>query len=311
MNLKRYRLLALLTCIGMFLVLIAGVMVTNTESEAGCGTDWPLCNGKLVPAYTLESMVEYSHRLISGAVGLLVGAAFLVTVLWKPAKRKESIWYASSALYFTVLQAALGALAVMWPQSDAILALHFGISLFAFTSTWLLYSFASRLAASEGMEHGPSGRGLAPIPRSVFWSAVAAIVYCYVVIYLGAYIRHTGSGGACAGWPLCNGEAFPAMEGAVGVAFVHRLAALVMLIVVIALVFFVRRKSGTGSEPAKLAGHAFWLVVLQIASGGLLAFTMDNPDVYVFTALLHTMIIAALFSVLCLLALRSRAKNGK
>ena len=52
--------LTLLTCIGMFLVLIAGVIVTKTDSGRGCGDDFPLCNGKFVPAYTLESIIEYS-----------------------------------------------------------------------------------------------------------------------------------------------------------------------------------------------------------------------------------------------------------
>ena len=51
--------LAAATSIGMFLVLVNGALVTKTESGRGCGDDWPLCNGKFVPAYTLESMIEY------------------------------------------------------------------------------------------------------------------------------------------------------------------------------------------------------------------------------------------------------------
>ncbi|MBW5447275.1 heme A synthase [Cohnella sp. CFH 77786] len=312
MTLHKYRILTLLTCVGMFLVLIAGVLVTNTESQAGCGTDWPLCNGKFIPAYTLESLVEYSHRLISGGVGLLVGAAFLATVLWKPAKRKEPVWYASAALFFTVLQAALGAMAVKWPQSDAVLALHFGISLFAFTSTWLLYTYASRLASSQGqpVSVAADGKAAGAVPRSVYHFALVALIYCYAVIYLGAYIRHTGSGGACVGWPLCNGDVIPELSGSVGVAFAHRLAAVLMLLLVVALVRFIRKKAGAGTELGRIARQALLLVCLQVLSGGLLAITIDDHDVYVFTALLHTVIIAALFSVICLLALRSRHLSG-
>ena len=309
MTARKYRILTLWTCIGMFLVLIAGVMVTNTESQAGCGTDWPLCNGKFIPAWTLESMVEYSHRAVSGAVGLLVGAAFLATILWKPVKRKEPIWYASSALFFTVLQAALGALAVMWPQSKAVLALHFGISLFAFTSTWLLYKYAARMEAGNGQSASLLSIGEAairPIPRVVYRFSFVVLIYCYVVIYLGAYIRHTGSGSGCVGWPLCNGEVVPSLAGATGIAFIHRLAALLMLVLIVVLVVYVRKQTGTVSELSRIARNAMWLVVMQVISGGLLSVTLNDENVYVFTALLHTVIISALFSVICLLTLRAR-----
>lgn len=310
MTARRYRMLTLWTCVGMFLVLIAGVLVTNTGSQAGCGTDWPLCNGKFIPAYTLESMVEYSHRFISGAVGLLVGASFLSTLLWKPAKRKEPIWYASAALFFTVLQAALGAMAVVWPQSKAVLALHFGISLFAFTSTWLLYKYAARLTNGDDGRQASvmaaSRDGLTRVPRGIYRLTLFALVYCYGVIYLGAYIRHTGSGGACAGWPLCNGKLLPALSGATGIAFGHRLAAAFMLLLVVALFVYVRRSTGAVSELSKIASGTLWLVCLQVVSGGLLAYTLDDLNVYVFTGLIHTVIISAFFSMLCLLALRAR-----
>ncbi|TJY39804.1 heme A synthase [Cohnella pontilimi] len=309
MTVQRYKLLTMLTCLGMFLVLLVGVLVTNTDSGRGCGTDWPLCNGKFVPAYTVESLVEYSHRAVSGIVGLLIGATFLVTLMWRPVRRKEPVWYASAGLFFTFLQAALGAMAVVWPTSSAVLALHFGISLFAFTSTWLLYSYAKRLAAtgdaSESVTDTASG-SLGRIPRSVFQLTAVILVYCYGVVYLGAYIRHTHSGGGCIGWPLCNGDVVPELAGATGIAFAHRIAAFVMLLLVVALVFFVRSRTGAASETTRLANISLWLVVLQVLSGGLLSYTLDNPDVYVFTSLLHTIIISALFSMLCLLALRAR-----
>jgi heme a synthase len=309
MTFQRYKLLTLLTCIGMFLVLMVGVLVTNTESGRGCGNDWPLCNGKFVPAYTLESFVEYSHRAVSGLVGLLIGATFLVTLLWRPVRRKEAVWYAAGALFFTFFQAALGAMAVVWPQSSAVLALHFGISLFAFTTTWLLYSYAKRMAAlnsksASATDTGSEQRGR--IPRSVYRMTVFILAYCYGVVYLGAYIRHTSSGGGCIGWPLCNGDVIPTLAGATAVAFAHRVAAFVLLLLVVGLVYFVRSRTGAASETSGIAKIALWLVVLQVLSGGLLSYTLDIHDVYVFTSLLHTIIIAALFSVLCLLALRAR-----
>ncbi|RED57198.1 COX15/CtaA family protein [Cohnella lupini] len=309
MTSQRYRLLTLLTCIGMFLVLIAGVLVTNTDSGRGCGSDWPLCHGRFVPAHTVESLVEYSHRMISGLVGLLVGATFLVTRFWKPAHRKENMLYAGGALLFTVMQAILGAMAVVWEQSSLVLALHFGISLFAFTCTWLLYTLAKRQAGeNSGSVTGNAGldKPLSSLPKALFRSVLAVLVYCYGVVYLGAYIRHTSSGGACDGWPLCNGDVVPELTGSTAVAFAHRIAALLLLVLVAILVGYVRKTAGKPSELASIANKALTLVILQVFSGGLLSLTLSNEDVYIFTGLLHTIIISALFSMLVLLTIRAR-----
>ncbi|TVX98737.1 COX15/CtaA family protein [Cohnella terricola] len=311
MTLQRYRLLTLLTCIGMFLVLIAGVLVTNTDSGRGCGTDWPLCNGKFVPAYTVESMVEYSHRMISGIVGLLVGATYLVTHFWKPARSKERLLYAGGALLFTVMQAVLGAMAVVWEQSSVVLALHFGISLFAFTCTWLLYKLVKRQTTTGEADAGDRQTTSVGVPAALYRSLIAIIVYCYGVVYLGAYIRHTSSGGACEGWPLCNGQIVPELSGTTGIAFAHRLAAFILFIFIAILVIYVRKTFGNSSELTAIGNRTLVLVILQILSGGLLSFTLSNENAYVFTGLLHTIIISALFSMLVLLAIRMKQSVRK
>src|SRR5690606_41669081 len=93
---KRFRTLANLSCIGMLLVLLAGALVTNTDSGRGCGDDWPLCNGKFVPAYTVESMIEYSHRVGSGVAGILVA---LVLVSIDGLFRREASPYSAPVEY--------------------------------------------------------------------------------------------------------------------------------------------------------------------------------------------------------------------
>src|SRR5690606_32169280 len=139
---RRFRIFTLITCIGMLIVLLAGALVTNTGSGLGCGDDWPLCNGKFVPAYTVESMIEYSHRFVTGIEGILVVGVFIA--IYRQYKRennaalKEPVLYAGYTLFFTVVQALMGAAAVKWPQSDPVMALHFGISLVAFATSMLL-----------------------------------------------------------------------------------------------------------------------------------------------------------------------------
>jgi cytochrome c oxidase assembly protein subunit 15 len=72
------------------------------------------------------------------------------------------------------------------------------------------------------------------------------------------------------------------------------------------LVYYVRKVSGKSSELTSIGNKALALVVLQILSGGLLSFTLSNEDAYIFTGLLHTIIISALFSMLVLLAIRMK-----
>lgn len=296
---KRFRILANLSCIGMLLVLLAGALVTNTDSGRGCGDDWPLCNGKFVPAYTVESMIEYSHRVVSGLEGILVAVVFFS--IYRRYKRegnayREPMQYAWYALLFTIVQALMGAAAVMWPQSPPIMAIHFGISLVAFAATALLVIWCYR------DKKGVVEKTL--YPRKLMPWALAASVYCYVVVYLGAFIRHTESAGGCLGWPLCNGEVIPEMTGATGIAFIHRVAAAILGIVLIALYFYIKRTTGNSSL-TKSSLAIVVLVIAQIFSGAWLVNTIGNDSWFLFTSLLHNLIIVALFALIVDLVIRS------
>lgn len=69
------------------LVILWGAVVRITGAGAGCGDHWPLCNGVVVPqSFDTHRLIEYSHRLTSGASGLvaigLFAAAFSY-VMWQ------------------------------------------------------------------------------------------------------------------------------------------------------------------------------------------------------------------------------------
>src|SRR3954454_19197638 len=70
--LRAARWLAVVTTVGMFLVLVMGAAVTNTGSAEGCGRSWPLCKGQFVPEFTISTAIEYSHRAVTGIEGVLV-----------------------------------------------------------------------------------------------------------------------------------------------------------------------------------------------------------------------------------------------
>jgi cytochrome c oxidase assembly protein subunit 15 len=280
---------------GMLLILLMGALVTKTESGRGCGDDWPLCNGRFIPAYTIESIIEYSHRFVVGVVGMILLIATILVFLYS--KRKDAKWFVAGAMLFTVLQAILGAMAVIWPQSSAVLALHFGFSLMAFALTLLLALVFTRFGTMITGATATLTSGL----RKGIW---VVAIYCYAVVYLGAFVRHTDSAGGCVGWPLCNGQVVPELSGATGIVFAHRLGAIVLFILLGWLFLSIRAKLKPQDNVYQASKWSLILVILQIFSGAFVTFTMTT-DLYLIASLLHTVLISCLFGILCYLCVLS------
>jgi cytochrome c oxidase assembly protein subunit 15 len=288
MNNRLLKILAYLATILMFLVMIAGSLVTKTESSLGCGNDWPLCNGKWVPEYTISSMIEYMHRMITGVAGIVVLAFSLLA--WR--KNKGSIEVkalAAFGMFFIILESALGAAAVIKPQSSPVLALHFGFSLLAFTGVLLLTISILQKNKEKGLIKAAVSKGF----RNYAWFVAFA---AYGVVYLGAYVRHTGASVACPDWPLCQpGVLIPELEGLMAVNFIHRLGALCLYLLVLGLVVMVVKRFKESRRDLYIAGLlAFLLVNAQVISGGFVVL----KQLHLYATLTHSAIITCLFGTL-------------
>lgn len=94
------------------LVVLWGAFVRATGAGAGCGSHWPKCNGALIPRpERIETVIEFSHRLTSGLLGVLM----LGLVLWalRAFPRRHLVRRAALAsLFFTVAEALIGGLQV-------------------------------------------------------------------------------------------------------------------------------------------------------------------------------------------------------
>lgn len=300
MNDKQLKWLSYITCLVMFFATFGGMVVTKTDSGLGCGQEWPLCNGKFVPAYTVSSMIEYSHRAVSGMAGLAALASLLAFWRYKR-ERRDLMAYVIGTSVFVVVQAIMGALAVVKPQSAAIMALHFGFSLIAFACSVMLALGMRRL---EQAKEAIGREGLPRISKGFRNFVWGTTIYSYVVVYVGAFVSHTDSREGCSGWPLCNGEVIPELSGGVGIAFMHRVAALLLLIVVAVMGHFAYWRNRDNREIQMLGLSATLLCFLQVISGAIIMGTMHNEEVYIFSALGHTLLISALFGVLCYLSVR-------
>lgn len=231
---KWARRMAIVSAVGMLIVLLMGARVTATGSGDGCGNDWPLCHGSWLPADTYESLTEYSHRFVTSIEGLFVLATTILA--WPLRKRHPEFKVLVPVVGGTlVFQSLLGAAAVKWPTSPEVMATHFGISLICLGS--------AALVAFILMEKREPGTDWAAITDSqsrnlkVFRALViSTFVFSIVVAYSGAYVRHTESELACPTWPTCDGSIIPDIEHTPqGIQSVHRVLAAVISMMIAAI----------------------------------------------------------------------------
>jgi heme a synthase len=294
--------LAVATTIGMILVLLGGALVTKTESGMGCGRSWPLCNGEFVPTeITAELVIELAHRLVSGAVGFMVLILSIWT--WKVIGHiRETKFLSFLSFFFLLLQGLIGAAAVIWEQSDFILALHFGISLISFAAVLLLTLLIFEIDKKFDVDK-------LIIDRRMGFHIISISIYSYFVIYTGALVRHTKSSLVCRDWPLCVNDN-PALPTNLfeWVQMGHRAAAGLIFIWIGYVTYLAVKKYRQQKVIYWGWISAFTLVSLQVLSGAFVIFTQLN----LFIALMHALFITCLFGVLSyflFLLSRSRKKQ--
>jgi heme A synthase len=144
-------------------VILFGAFVRATGSGAGCGSHWPLCNGQVIPrAVRLETLIEYTHRITSGAALLLI----LILFVWafRSYERGHPVRLgAALSMMFIVTEALLGAGLVLFElvaENDSVARALSGS--FHLVNTFLLLASISLTAwwASGGAPVRLHGKGL-------------------------------------------------------------------------------------------------------------------------------------------------------
>ncbi|MCG3411749.1 heme A synthase [Staphylococcus massiliensis] len=282
-NLKWLSILATLT---MIWVQLGGALVTKTGSADGCGSSWPLCHGALLPQnLPIETIIELSHRAVSGFSLFIV--LWLAITAWKNIGHiKEVKPLSCISLGFLLIQALVGAAAVLWQQNDYVLALHFGISLISFASvfvlTLIIFDVDQKYEANKFIMHKPL--------RMMTW-IMALIVY--IAIYTGALVRHTDSSLAYGSFPLPFQDLMPHTEQD-WIQLTHRMLALIVFTWI--LITFIHASKHYSNIRTIRYGYTacFILVLLQALTGALSVIT----EVNLIVALLHALFITLLFGLI-------------
>ena len=124
-NARTVRLSARVVVTAVFLLLIAGALVTSTDSGLAV-PDWPLAYGKLMPPMVGGILYEHGHRMIAALVSFFVGVQAGILLFREPRKSVKRL----GVLAFAAIlgQAVLGGLTVLLLLPPAISSAHAGLA---------------------------------------------------------------------------------------------------------------------------------------------------------------------------------------
>ncbi len=276
----------------MTVILIGGALVTKTGSGLGCGRSWPFCNGQIIPdVITPELIIEMSHRICTLIGGFLV--LTLAISSWKYlGNKKESRFLALVSVIFILVQAGLGAGAVLWGQNDFIMALHFGVSLISFSAVFLLTLLIFEIDMKWRTDK-------LLITTQIKRHTISLLIYMYLVIYTGALVRHTEATLACLNFPFAgNGAEMPTTLPE-WVQIGHRVAAVILFFWIMTLMIRFWRKQHEMTVLRWGWTVAFMLICLQAISGVLNVVTKVN----LYITLSHSLFITITFGIVCYLTM--------
>ncbi|TDM09607.1 MAG: heme A synthase [Ideonella sp. MAG2] len=327
---SRAQRLAALTSLTLFLtfdLIVFGAFTRLSDSGLGC-PDWPGCYGEVSPLAAKadihaaqaaqptgpvtwgKAWIEMIHRYLA----MLVGALILVmtALSWLERRRLQlSPWWATSTLIWVLIQGLFGKYTVVLKLYPAIVTLHL------LGGVVLLALLVRQREAYVGTPWPVSSRLKPWIPITL-----AAVL---VQMALGGWVSTNYAVLACQGFPTCNGHWWPPMDlgagfeifrelgktaqgdylpvGAlVGIHWVHRLFALVVVALVVGLSAALVSTASTRQWAWLLLGLLLW----QVASG-MANVVLQWP---LLAALMHTAGAAALVGALTLLWVRSRATSS-
>jgi protoheme IX farnesyltransferase len=283
------RTLSLATSIATFVLLLAGATVSATGAGLAC-PDWPLCHGRLIPALERLVLIEYGHRLLASAVGVMMLA--LAVLIWRAgdaARRLRGLMMA--LLILLALQVGLGGVTVMSALKPVVVGAHLATAM-AFLA--LLVTLAARARWARA--------GASPtVPAAFGRLAHVALALVFLQVVLGGLVSAYGAGLACPDFPLCDGRLLPSWRPVVVVHVFHRVLAFAVVVVLAVLAGRARTVEDKAVRTA--AAGAALLIVVQVGLGALNVLTQLHAAVRV----AHLGGAAALLATLAALTVRARA----
>lgn len=328
--------LALMTLFLTFDLVLFGAFTRLTDSGLGC-PDWPGCYGAATPLgasaeiaaaqqalpsgpVTLEkAWIEMVHRILAMGVGFLI--LVLAVTTWfgrKPREGRAAFdpWWPALTLVWVCVQGAFGAATVTMKLFPAIVTLHL---LGGYVLLALLTVLVLQLASHQGLLQ------ITSVTSGTRLGLALGLALLILQSASGAWVSTNYAVLACSEFPMCQGSWWPLMEFSGGfelwrplgldrngapisfqaltaIHFVHRLMAMVTILILAALAWSLRQHDGLRKPVRAMAT----LLALQLATG-LSNVVLDWPIV---AAVLHTGGAGAMVGVMVWLLMSTRTAEA-
>jgi heme a synthase len=269
------------------LIVLTGGAVRLTGSGLGC-SDWPDCStGHLTPALQFHPLIEFSNRMVTDVLVLVVALTFLAAVFRSP--RRRDLIYLSGGLVAGILaQAVIGGIVVLTKLNPYWVMLHL-------VATLVLVANAVVLVHRSTRDYSPgSGRPLVPRPLLQFQYGILTLLG--IVITAGT--AATGAG------PLAGNSQGQEVAKRIPLAFrdlaeLH--AVLAMLLVGVTIGLVVGLHLTDVPERVRRAGRVFLAVMVAQAAVGYTQYFTHLPALVVEVHILGATILVV-GAVQCFLA---------
>jgi protoheme IX farnesyltransferase len=272
--LTRFQRLAAATVAAAFLLVVIGVVVRATDSGLAC-PHWPGCfDGQFLPSLSSDGHVwiEWLHRTVAALIGVLILAMAVIAFL-DHRDRRSILWPTLAAVVLVGFQAYLGAQTVALGNTGESVTAHLAA---AMALVGLLVYVLVRSAYPARL--GGSGN-----QRFTLLAAFAAAAVFGVLLF-GANVTARGAGLVFGDWPLMNGSVVPmAPEGnsdlaaMFGAHALHRYAAAVVFLMLVAVALVAWRRRAEQPRPARLAVAILAIYLVQVVVGALQIATLLAP----------------------------------
>lgn len=228
---RRFAYLALASAIAIWLLVVIGGIVRVTGSGMGCGPDWPLCNGAVIPRFDLQTFIEWAHRLAAATGSVLVLAVVFIAL--RSHYHQQGIrWLAIGTGLALLVQIVLGAITVRLDLAFGVVVTHLGVAAIILA----LLTVMATVAIGQGQRLAVARR------QGGVSFAVPTAAATYVLMLVGAYMMGSGASLGCTELPLCNGgQVVPVGNGPGQIHMLHRFLAVVVGVLLAATIIQTRR----------------------------------------------------------------------
>lgn len=272
--LNQMRVVTLVATLLTFMLIVVGAAVRVADAGVSC-PDWPKCYGLWFPFvghaggfisegvhYTeLQVFLEWFHRLLAAVVGLFVLA--MAYFAWEMRKTQGRVWRITlAALVVLLLQIKLGGLTVILDNINWSVALHLGNAL-------IFYGLL--IALLMVLTRKPNSKGIA-VDGMLKTLLILTLVMVYATVLLGAMVSSSHAGAICGGLFSCNGDWWPVADHHQMLHMMHRFAAILTTLTIVAAWLQSRRTVATMAKSGRVM-LIFVMVQVVLGIATLYSFT--------------------------------------